>query len=96
MRLWPKIRQLLKALEMRGEIYMVSKDMIYSAKLGKTVTIRRLRRMTPVAEYNRNHPDKPKNPAKYELVREIITESFKDIDILLKLVEIYKAGEDNG
>lgn len=95
MRLWPKISRLLKALEMRGEIYLVSKEMIYSKKFEGTATIRKLYRMTPVAEYNRNHPDKPKKPDK-ELVRESITESFKDIDILLKLVEIYKAGEDSG
>lgn len=96
MRLWPKISRLLKALEMRGEIYLVSKEMIYSKKFEGTATIRKLYRMTPVAEYNRNHPDKPKDPIKHELVKENITESFKDIDILLKLVEIYKAGEDSG
>ncbi len=91
-----KIRKLIKALEMRGEIYLYTKEQIYSLKLDKICTINKLSRLMSVEEYNLLHPDKKKNPKKYEYVKDSVIDSFKEIDILLELVEIYKAGDSSG
>lgn len=91
-----KIRKLIKALEIRGEIYLYTKEQIYSFKLDKICTINKLSRLMSVEEYNLLHPDKKKNPKKYEYVKDSVIDSFKEIDVLLELVEIYKAGDSSG
>jgi hypothetical protein len=74
---------------MRGEIYMLNKEQLYSEKIGKVCTINVLNRLTPIEEYNATHIKK-KNEDKYDFVKEKIISSFKEIDILLELVRIYK------
>jgi len=89
--LWPKIRKLLAALKQRDEIYLVNRRMVYSEKLGRTCGLLELHRLTPAEEYYEAHPRAKKKEC--EFVQEKVDSSFKEVDILLKLVSIYKGGD---
>lgn len=91
-----KIKKLCQALAMRGEIYLIDRRQQYSEKLGKPVTVLILNKSIPVEEYNRLNPEKQKNPEKQHRLKVAIMDSFKEIDILLRLVDIYKAGDSSG
>lgn len=92
-----KIYKLLKALELKGYIYLLNKEQIYSNKLGKILNVNKLYRLMPVQEYNKLYPNKKKDLEKYKNVKVEILSTFKKSDILLRLVEIYKeVGEMNG
>ena len=92
-----KIKKLIKALEIRGEIYLFTKEQIYSCKLEKICILNRLSYLMPASKYYAMHPEKKrrKNDNR-EYVKYPIVDSFKEIDILLELVEIYKAGDASG
>lgn len=91
---WPKIRKLMLALkQQQGKIYMVNREQIYSADKDKVCTVMVLNRLTPVYEYNKEHPGEEKNPNKYDFVKEKIVSSFQESNILLALVAAYKGGE---
>lgn len=91
-----KIRKLTAALEMKGKIYLVNKEQFYSDKLGKICTSNKLTNLMPVEEYNKIFPDDKKDPEKYKRVKVEVLKSFSNIDILLKLVEIYKEVSGDG
>ncbi len=92
-----KIRKLIKALEIRGEIYLFAKEQIYSSKIDKICTINKLSQLMPIDDYYAKYPKKKrkKNDTR-EFVKEHVESSFKEIDILLALVGIYKAGGSGG
>lgn len=89
--LWPLMKKLLKALELRHELYLVNRKMVYSFTIDKMCTAYELSRMTPAEEYYKAHPEKKKKDV--DFVREEIFSSFKQSDVLLKLVSIYKGGD---
>lgn len=92
--LWPIIKKLLTALGQRNELYMVNREMVYSDKISKMCTVYKLNRLTPIDEYYANHPEKKrKKNDERQFVKEVINSSFKEKDILLNLVEIYKGGD---
>ena len=96
-KLWPKIRKLMLALkQQQGKIYMVNREQIYSTDKDKVCTVMVLNRLTPVYEYNKEHPGKERNPSKQDFVKERIASSFRESDILLALVAAYKGGERSG
>lgn len=90
--LMPKIKKLLKALEVEGKIYLFSKSQVYSGKLSKVCTVNKLDEMVELEEYFRRFPEKAKNRKRYksEHVRVSIAESFREVDILMQLVSIYE------
>ena len=91
---WPKIRKLLKALEVRGEIYVINRKMVYSDIRAKTSTVIELAVLTPIDEYFKAHPEKKrKKKDQRQFVREFVYSSFREIDVLLQLVDIYKGGD---
>lgn len=94
--LWPKIKKLLQALNLQNKIYMVNREQGYSATKGKVYNMLVLYRLTPIEEYNAVHKDKPKNPDKYDFVKEKVSSSFSEVDILKELVMVYKGGAGNG
>lgn len=95
--LTPKIRKLQKALELKGKIYLVTKTQVFSNKLGRLCTLNKLDYLMPVDEYNKLYPEKPKDENKYKLVKVEVESSFREIDILLRLVDVYqKVGESGG
>lgn len=49
-----------------------------------------------VDEYNKMYPEKKKNPNKCDFVKVPVIESFREINILLCLAQIYKAGGSSG
>lgn len=91
--LWPKIRKLLKALNIKGKVYMVNREQIYSANKGKVYNLFVLNKVTPIDEYNKSHPDAQKDPMKYDFVKEKVMSSFNESDILLALVAAYNGGD---
>lgn len=93
--LWPKIRKLLKALQVKGKIYMVNREMVYSLSKERVYNKLVLNKITPIDEYNAAHPDDEKDPERYQFVKEKITDSFNEADILLALVAAYKAVTDS-
>lgn len=93
--LWPKIRKLLKALQVKGKIYMVNREQVYSAAKGRVYSKLVLNKITPIDEYNAAHPDDEKDPFKYDYVKEKLADSFSEADILLELVAAYKAVTDS-
>ncbi len=84
------------ALTFRGQIYLIDRRQLFSEKLGKVVTLLVLNKMIPVEEWNREHPKKKKDPDKVKAVKVLVKESFKELDILLELLSIYRGGESNG
>ena len=92
--LWPKIRKLLQALNVQGKVYMVNREQVFSASKGRVYNKLVLNKITPIDEYNECHPDKKKDATKYEFVKEEITSSFREVDILLTLVAVYNGGDD--
>lgn len=92
--LWPTIKKLLKALEMKGELYLLNREMVYSADKDKMCTAYRLCRLTPAAEYFANHPEKKRRKKDVrEFVKEEIVSTFRQVEVLLVLVAIYKGGD---
>lgn len=89
--LMPKIKKLIKALELQGKIYLFSKSQVYSQRLYKICTLNKLETMLTRDEFFAKYPEKLKNKKRYkgELIKDVVAESFREIDILLKLVEIY-------
>lgn len=95
MKLGSKISKLLMALRQKGYIFMLHKEQNWSSKLNRVSTIYKLFRLVPVEEYNKTYPDKKRDPDKYEYVKVEVYKSFKQVDVLLKLAELYKeAGEE--
>lgn len=91
--LWSTIKKLLTALSQRGEIFLVNREMVYSEKLEKMCTLYKLNRLTPTEEYYKNNPDKKRRKDDdRQFVKETVNSSFKEVDILLNLVAIYKGG----
>lgn len=91
-----KINKLCMALKLKGYIYLVNREQFYNHTLEKVCNINKLMQLLTIEEYNRLYPDNKKNPDKYQYVKVEILESFSSIEILLKLVDIYKkAGEKN-
>lgn len=95
MNLNPKIDKLLKALEFRGDIYLLSNEQIYSTKLKKIILVMKLSRVISVEKYNELFPEKPKNPKKQKTVRYEIFKTFSKKELLFKLIEEYKGGDKN-
>jgi hypothetical protein len=90
-----KINKLCIALSKRGRIYLIDRRQQYSQKLDKPVTIIILNRLYPIAEYNKLFPMNKKDPEKQKFVKKPVLDSFKEINILLALVAIYKEGDDS-
>lgn len=95
MKLGSKINKLLMALKQKGYVFMLHKEQNWSSKLNRVSTLYKLFHLVPVEEYNKLYPDKKKDPNKYDYVKMEVYKSFKQVDILLELVERYKgAGEE--
>lgn len=91
-----KINKLCMALSFRGQIYLIDRRQLFSDKLGKVVTLLVLNKLIPVEEWNAEHPKKKKDPDKVKVVKVSVKESFRELDILLELLSIYRGGESNG
>lgn len=85
-----KINKLLKALDMKGYIYLVNKEQFLSNKTNKVCSIHKLFHLMDIEEYNRLYPEEQKNPKKYDYVKVEVVSTFDQVEILLKLIEIYK------
>lgn len=97
MNLQRKINKLVMALNSMGYICLVNREQFYSSKLGKVCSINKAFHLMPVEEYNQMYPDNKKDPEKYEFIKMEIISSFKQEEILLKLIEVYKeAGGSSG
>ena len=97
MNLTGKIRKIIKALEMRGLIYLYSREQVYSQKLSKVCTMYRIDYLMPWEEYKKKFPDKAERKKnKGVSVRVEMARSFREIDILLYIVHVLKAGDEGG
>jgi hypothetical protein len=90
MNIQSKINKLITALKVKGYTYLLSRDQYYSNKLEKVCTIHKINRLMPIEEYNRLYPDNKKDPSKYKFVKVEVFSSHSNIEILKKLVELYK------
>lgn len=87
-----KIKKLMKALQLRGEIYFYDRKQLWSEKHEKVYTMHTLVKPQSIEEYKRKHPHfHPKKGQK--TVRETICKTPAQIELLLTLVRIYK-GDD--
>lgn len=90
MNIQSKINKLLTALKVKGHTYLLNREQYYSNKLEKVCTINKINRLMPVEEYNRLYPDNKKDPKKYKFVKVEVFSSHSSVEILKKLVELYK------
>ena len=90
MNIQSKINKLVKALNVHGYIYLVNKEQFLSNKTGNICSVYKLFHLMPIDKYNKMHPDKKKDPNKYSYVKVEALSTFKQQEILLKLVELYK------
>lgn len=90
MNIQSKINKLITALKVKGHTYLLNREQYYSNKLEKVCTINKINRLMPVEEYNRLYPNDKKNPDKYKFVKVEVFSSHSSIEILKKLVELYK------
>ena len=98
--LYPTIKKLLTAINGKGYLLLVNRKMVYSEKIDRMCTVLELNQLIPIDQYYENHPDKKrrKNDNR-RFVCDNIDSSFKEIDILRRLVEIWgkvKDGEKDG
>lgn len=85
-----KINKLIKALDVKGYIYLVNKEQNISSTTNKVYSVYKLFHVMDIETYNREYPEDKKNPSKYDYVKINIESSCDQVEILLKLVEIYK------
>ena len=85
-----KINKLIKGLNIHGYIYLVNREQFVSRNIGNVCTVYKLFHLMDVEDYNEMHPDDKKNPNNYSKVKVKILSKFKQQEILLKLVELYK------
>ena len=95
LQLQPKINKLLRALETKGEIYLVNNEQFYSDNLGKVCTVIKLYHLISAEEYNEKYPNNKVDVNKYDKVKDEVFKTYKKQDLLLYLVELYK-GVNNG
>ncbi|MEG2458095.1 MAG: hypothetical protein RSB41_04325 [Bacilli bacterium] len=84
------VNKLIKALNINGYIYLVNKEQFLSKKSNKVCSVCKLFHLMTIEEYNNMYPDKEKDSKKYEYVKVEILSTFKQEEILLELVDIYK------
>lgn len=90
-----KIRKITKALELRGEVYLYSRTQVYSNKLNKICTLFNLDYLMPWDEYEKKYPAKAARKKKKGVpVRVEVVRTFREIEVLLYLVNVLKAGDD--
>lgn len=99
--LQPKIRKLLNAINMReqnrGMVYVYGREGVYSERLKRVCQLRRITLMMPIDRYNEMFPEKARRKRdKEQYVREVVAKSFRDSELLLFLVEIFKKGKAGG
>ncbi len=90
MNIQSKINKLIKALSIRGQIYLANKEQFFSKKSKKVCTIYKLFHLISIDEYNKLYPNDKKDSSKYENVKVEVTSTFNQIEILFELVNIYK------
>lgn len=90
MNIQSKINKLIKALNIKGYIYLVNKEQFLSKKSNKVCSIYKLFHLMNIEQYNNMYTDDKKDPGKYDNVKVEIESSFNQVDILLKLLELYK------
>lgn len=92
-----KIKKLLTALSIKGYIYLVNREQFLSNISGRICTVHKLFHLMPVEEYNKLYPDDKKDPEKHKFVKLKILSTFRQEEILITLVNIYKkAGDSSG
>ena len=98
--LYPTIRKLLTAINGKGYLILVNRKMVYSEKIDRMCTLLELNQLIPIDQYYKDRPEKKrKKNDNRRFVGENILSSFKEIDILRKLVQIWdkvKDGEKDG
>ncbi|PWM78659.1 MAG: hypothetical protein DBY32_04050 [Phascolarctobacterium sp.] len=78
-----KINMLCKAHAARGNIYLIDRKQVFSAKLNKPVTLLVLNENIPAEEYNRRFPDKkPKDPQQQPFAKVPVLETFSEVEII--------------
>ena len=90
MNIQSKINKFIKALNIKGYIYLVNKEQFLSKKSNKVCSIYKLFHLMNIEQYNNMYTDDKKDPGKYDNVKVEIESSFNQVDILLKLLELYK------
>ena len=85
-----KINKLLKALNIYGYIYLINREQFLSKKTNKVCTVYKLFHLMDIEEYNRTYPEDEKDPNKYSSVKVELLSTFNQVEILLKLVDLYK------
>ena len=90
MNIQSKINKLIKGLNIYGYIYLVNREQFVGNKTGNVCTVYKLFHLMDVEDYNNMCPDNKKDTNKYSKVKVEILSTFKQQEILLKLVEIYK------
>jgi len=88
-----KVVKLIKALNQYGLNYIVGKKQFYSPKMGKVLSIVQLRKIMFIDEYKIYKPD---YKGKKEIFDVVLMESFREVEVLLKLVDIYSEVSNEG
>lgn len=97
MNIQSKIRKLIIALKTKGYLYLINKEQFYSDKANKICSKYRLFHLMPIEQYNKLYPDDKRDEDKYSFVKSEVLSTFKPVDILLVLVDIYKqVGDASG
>ena len=76
-----------------NEIYLLNTRQTWSEQFQKPLTVLTLQKRMTRDEWNAIHPNKP---TEKEFRNDSVLETFKEIEILLYLVEQLKAGEKDG
>ncbi len=90
-----KINKVMMALAVNhNEIYLLESRQGWSDRLEKPITKLILYKRLSQSEWNKLHPNKP---TKADFKNDMVLETFKEIEVLLFLVEQLKAGDkDDG
>ncbi|MDB2091394.1 hypothetical protein [Clostridium paraputrificum] len=90
MNIQSKINKLIKALNTYGYIYLVNREQFLSKTSNKICTVYKLFHIMDIEEYNRMYPNDKKDTNKYSSVKVELLSTFNQIEILIKLADLYK------
>lgn len=81
------INTLLKALETKGIILLVTRRQYWDSENGRRGTMLMVSEVIPVEEYNKEHPKKKKDPKKQSTVTEVVFTAGREIDVVQMLAK---------
>ena len=88
------IYKLLRALCMHGQIYVMQRDQVWSYEISKACNVYKVYKEYTLQKYKQLIDLRYKAKPHQKIVKKLVLSSYKQADILLRLVEIWRETQD--